>query len=819
MLWPMEQLRRDVSYGMRMAARNRSFAAAAVLTLALGIGAATAIFSIADAIVFRPLPYADVDRLVKIWGSSAAEPVDNMSLDDFNDLSERSAIFEQVAGDDGTDFKVQYAGSSHFADGALVTPRWLSTLGVRPVLGRTFLAEEFQPGRDDVLILTDAYWRSRFAADPSVIGQTIGVDGRNATILGVLPPNVLRYGAGFLKPLVLSAYPSAREYRNLDVFARLRPGVTLAAAQAELDALGRQLEAAYPSADINRSFRIAPLDKYYASLNPNAGRRLVLMLGAVGLVLLIACVNVANLLLARAATRTRECVIRTALGASRARLARQLVIENMVLFLAGGALGCFIAWWTLDWIVALAMVGGYVPERMMIALDGRALAFSLLVSAVTGMLFGLAPAWQASRVDLTAGLKDSSQTVHGSPRGGRTGRALIVAELTLSVVLLVGCGLVVRSLLALYGNADGFVADRLLETVSDAGREFGPAVRKWQSALERARSIPGVEWAAVSSRPPMHGGRRQTFSVSGRPAFAPGQEPRAGDIMVSADYFQTVGIPIVKGRTFGEHDRAESRPVVIVSETLVRQIFRDEDPIGRRIRLDERSATMTCCAAAGPVENVWREIVGVAGDIRQANLDEAPAATIYRPYTQIVEHDMFLMVRTRTDRDMNRVAALLPGELRKADPGMIWFDVRPMRQVIAASGAIRERRFMMLLLGAFAALALVLVGVGLYGVIAYFVAERRREIAVRMALGATRTIVLRQVLGEAVRLLSVGLVAGALAAQGLTRLISSLLFDVARTDVPTHLAVFALLGTVAMLASYLPARRAAAVDPMSALRE
>ncbi len=490
-------------------------------------------------------------------------------------------------------------------------------------------------------------------------GRSLSVDGRRSTILGVLPPNVLRYGADFLRPLVPAAYPSARDHRDLDVFARLRPGVTLAAAQAELDVLGRQIEATSPSPNVNHRFRVIPLDKYYASIDPSAGRGLILMLGAVGLVLLIACVNVANLLLARNATRTRECVIRAALGASRTRLARQLLIENLLLFLAGGGLGCFIAWWMLDVVVALAVAGGYVPERIAVTLDGRVVAFGLLLSLVTGLVFGLAPAWQASKVDLNNGLKDSSQTARGGARSSRTRRALIVAELTISVVLLVGVGLVTRSLLGLYGNTDGFVPDRLLETGSDAGREFEPAIRRWQSALERARAVPGVEWAAVSSRPPVHGGRRQTFAVDGRPALAPDQEPRAGDILISADYFSTMGIPVIRGRAFTEQDAGGSPPVAIVSETLARQIFPGEDPIGRRIRLNERSP-MTCCAAAGPVENVWREIVGVAGDIRQANLDEAPAATIYRPFTQIVEHDMFLMVRTRTERDMARVASLLP---------------------------------------------------------------------------------------------------------------------------------------------------------------
>ena len=369
----------------------------------------------------------------------------------------------------------------------------------------------------------------------------------------------------------------------------------------------------------------------------------------------------------------------------------------------------------------------------------------------------------------------------------------MVAELTLSVVLLVGLGLVIRSLLGLYGNTDGFVPDRLLETGSDAGREFDPAVTRWRAALDRARTIAGVESAAVSSRPPVHGGRAADLCRQRTHVSAQGQEPRAGDILISADYFKTMGIPLIKGRAFNEHDAGGSPPVVIVSDTLARQVFPGDDPIGRRIRINERSP-MACCAAAGPVENVWREIVGVAGDIRQANLDEAPAATIYRPYTQIVEHDMFLMIRTRTERDMPRVADVLPAELRQVDPGMDWWDVRPMRQVIAESGAIRGRRFVVRLLGGFAALALVLAGVGLYGVMAYFVVERRREIAVRVSLGATRSLVLKQVLGEAGRLLAIGLVTGAVAAQFLTRLISSLLFGVAATDVPTHLVVFAYSG-------------------------
>jgi putative ABC transport system permease protein len=814
----LDHLAGDVIYGIRIARRNPGFTTAAVLTLALGIGATTATFTVVDAILFRPLPYAEPERLVKVWGRSSTRPTDNMALADFTGVKELTALFEQVGADDGTDFRVEDGEAHHSANGALITSEWLSTLGVRPALGRGFLRDEFLPSRDDVVILTHVYWQRRFAADPAAIGRPLRIDGTRCTIVGVLPPNVLRYGADFLRPLVLGTYPPSRDYRNLDVVARLRPGATVAAAQAALDVLAQQLKLADSSPNVNHQFSVAPLGKNYASIGPGAKQSLTLLLGAVALVLLIACVNVANLLLARAAGRERECVVRSALGASRGRLARQLLIENLLLFVAGGGLGCFFAWWGLDFMTALAVSGGYVPERLLVSLDARVLAFAMLVTLVTAAIFGLAPALRGSAVSVSEGLKDAGQSERGGPSRGRARRVLIVAELALSVVLLVGCGLIVRSLSGLYANVNGFVPDRLLETGSDAGREFAPALARWRAALERVRGIPGVESAALASRPPMHGGRIQSFSVSGRPAIDDALEPRGGDILISPDYFRTMGIPLVRGRAFTEMDSHASTPVVIISETLARQQFPGEDPIGRRMRINERSP-MSCCVTAAPVDGVWREIVGVAGDIRQANLDEAPAATIYRPYGQIFEHDMFLMIRTRTDRDTASVAAALPTVLGGADPSMDWWPVRSMRQTIAESGSVRTRRFVVQILAGFAVLALILAAVGLYGVMAYFVIERRREIAVRMALGATRPIVLKQVLSESGRLVVVGLVAGAIVTRWLTRWIASLLFGVTATDVATHLVVFAVLGTVALLASYLPARRAAGIDPMVALRE
>ena len=452
------------------------------------------------------------------------------------------------------------------------------------------------------------------------------------------------------------------------------------------------------------------------------------------------------------------------------------------------------------------------------SLDARVLAFATLVTLITAATFGLAPALRGAAVSVSRGLKEASQNERGGSSRARTRRVLIVAELGLSVVLLVGCGLIVRSLLGLYANVNGFVPDRLLETGSDAGREFAPALMKWRAALERARGIPGVESAALSSRPPIHGARLQSFSVSGRPAVDHALEPRAGDILISPDYFRTMGIALRRGRAFTELDGHASTPVVIISETLARQQFPGEDPIGQRIRINERSP-LSCCVVAAPVDGVWREIIAVAGDIRQANLDEAPAATIYRPYGQIFEHDMFLLVRARTDRDIAPVAAALPTELRSVDPSMFWSPVQSMHQSIAESGSVRTRRFVVQILSGFSVLALALAAVGLYGVMAYLVIERRREIAVRMALGATRSVLFKQILGEAGRLVLVGLVVGAIATRWLTRWIGSLLFGVTTSDLATHLVVFLVLGTVGLLASYLPARRAAAVDPMVALRE
>jgi len=813
----IEQLRQDFCYAFRMIGRNRGLTAVAVATLALGIGANSAIFSIVDTVVLRRLPYKNAERLVKIWGSTSGEPTDNVSLPDYLDIRAGTDVFAMIAADDGAQFTIPAGdGSSLPISGAQVSGEWLDALGVQPILGRTFARNEGTPGNDRVVLLTYSCWQHRFAGDPSIVGRTLPGEDGAYTVIGVLPPNVLRYANDFLQPMVESAYSHDRGYHDLDVFARLKPGITIAHARAELDAVAARLQRQYPDTNRNLRFNVAPLDKSYAMTDARANRALVLMLGAVGLVLLIACANVANLLLARAVARSRECAIRAALGAGRARLVRQMLVESVLLFLMGGALGVLLARVTVDSLLALAVTGGYVPERMAVSVDARVLVFTLAVSGIAGVAFGLVPALQPSQVDLTEGLRASSPALTSGIRRRRASRLLIVSELALSVVLLVGCGLMIRSFLRVAATNGGIVVEHLLETQSEGGRSFSEALTFWRLVLDRVRQDRGVQTAAVTSRPPVHGSRRQTFSIEARHSTA--SDMQAGDILISEDYFPTMGIPLMKGRAFSDRDSSGSTPVVIISESLARTYFANEEPLGKRLKLSER-APMLCCVSAGPVDNVWREIVGVAADVRQDSLDEQPAMTIYRPYSQIVEHDMYLMVRARSAADASRLAIELGSLLQTVDRSREWADVRLMQDVIKDSESVRLRRFVVILFAIFAGLALVLAAVGTYGVMSYAVADRTREIGIRMALGATQSTVTHHVLFDTVRLTLAGLAIGGFAAQVLSRFITSMLFGITRSDAVTYVGVSCVLAGTSLLAGYLPARRASTVDPITALKQ
>ena len=728
-------------------------------------------------------------------------------------------MFERVAADDGGGLVVRMGnGPREAISGAMVSPAWLDTLGVTPLVGRRFLAEDFEAPSARVALLGHAWWVRRFGADQTAVGSTIIVDDQPVTIIGVLPPNVLRFGADIVRPIIAANYPQSRAHQDLDVVARLKHGVTLARAQAALDTVARRLAHDHPDTNTGRGFQAVPLGKYYASLERQAEPGLLLMLGAVALVLLVACTNVTNLILSRTVTRSRECVVRTALGASRGRLVRQLLVETAVLFLAGGALGIVVARWSLDALLAFATAGGYVPERLLVALDARILAISLGVCLTAALVSGLGPALQASRLDLSGALKACGPTTSAGPKRRRARRLLIVAELATTLVLLIGAGLLVRSLLHLRGTPAGIDATNLLLTAADGGADFSTAVAYWQRALEQTQTLPGVQAAAITSRPPIHDARSQRFLLEGEQQAAAAGRPRADDILISADYFGTTGIRILQGRAFSDRDGAGTAPVAIVSQSFARRYFRGVSPLGRRISLTEERSTGTCCSAAGPVEGVWREIVGVVADVRQASLEDAPATTIYRPFTQLLEHDMYLLVRARSARDAGSLFARLRAHLVAIDPTHVWADVRFMQDAIDASTAVRVRRFVLTLLAGFGGLALLLAAAGIAGVMSYVVAERTRELGIRVALGASRVQVLRDVFGEALMLAGAALVVGMLAAQLATRFIASLLFGVGAMDVVTYAGSALILVLVVLIATGLPARRAANVDPLIALR-
>jgi putative ABC transport system permease protein len=813
----VDEVWREVRYAARGLLRSKAFAALAIATVAIGVGASAAIFTLVDTVVFRSLPYEEPSRLVKIWGTDLRHPPDDVSWADFVDLTAQQDVFERVAADDGGGLVVRIGnGPREAVGGAMVTPAWLDTLGVTPLLGRRFVAEDFGAGSARVALLGHAWWRQRLGADPAAVGRTIIVDDQPFTIIGVLPPNVLRFSADIIQPLVAADYPQSRAHQDLDVVARLKPGVSVARAQAALDTVARRLAIDYPETNAGRGFRAVPLGKYYAALERQAEPGLLLMLGAVALVLLVACTNVTNLILARTVTRSRECLVRTALGASRGRLVRQLLVETAVLFLAGGTLGVVVARWSLDALLAFAVAGGYVPERLSVAVDARILAISLGVSLTAALLSGLGPALQASRLDLSSALKASGPTTSAAPARRRARRLLIVAELAITLVLLIGAGLLVRSLLLLRATPSGIDPANLLLTASDGGTDFPTAVGYWQRVLEQTQALPGVEAAAITSRPPVHDARSQRFLLEGEDQAAAAERPRADDILISADYVATTGIRILQGRAFGGRDGAGAAPVALVSQSFARRYFPGVSPLGRRIRLTEERST--CCSAAGPVEGVWREIVGVVADVRQASLEDAPAMTIYRPFTQRVEHDMYLLVRARSAQDAASLVARLRAQLVAMDPAHVWADVRFMQDAIDASPAVRVRRFVLTLLAGFGGLAMLLAAAGMAGVMASVVAERTRELGIRVALGASRVQVLRDVFGEALMLAGAALVIGALAARLATRSIASLLFGVGAMDVAAYAGAALVLVVVVLIGTGLPARRAARVDPLIALR-
>ncbi len=812
----METFLQDVKYGIRMLFKNAGFTAIAILTLALGIGANTAIFSVVNAEILRPLPFRDPAQLVHVAASNSRTHIANgaISYPDFADWRAQNHVFQDMAAYTDASFALTGIEQPAHLEAATVSAGLFNLLGGAAELGRTFLPEEDEPHHHAV-ILSDHLWKERFAGDPHIIGRVITLDNSGYTVVGVMP-------AGFQYPLqrapvelwstfgpMLESTPSSpslaqqRSAHFVRAIARMKSGVTLAEAQANLDVITASLARQYP--DSNRYFG-ARLTSEQQQMTQDIRPALFVMMVAVGFVLLIACVNVANLLLARATARTREIAIRTALGAGRKRVVRQLLTEAFLLVLLAGSLGLLLAGWGGDLLVRLSPDN--FPRIAPIRMDGWVLAFTLGLSLATGILFGLAPALQVSHDNIVDALKEGALSTTAS-RGRHSLRsALVIVEMALALVLLVGSGLLIRSLLRLQEVNPGFDPHNVMTSDVDLPDATYPDPRKVQffrEMIPQLQMLPGVQSAAAIYPLPMGGEEISTgFQIDGRP-LAPSEEPHTSLRTITPDYFATMRIPILQGRDFSAQDDVASTPVVIINEALARQFFPDENPIGKHIKPEIASTTP---------EPLLREIVGVVGNVKFRNLSRDWAPESYVPYAQISFGSMALVVRT--SQEPHSLAKPIAEAVRSFDKDLPAYAPKTIEEYI--SGTIAAPRFNTFLLGIFAALAMLLTAVGLYGVISYSVAQRTHEIGIRMALGAQPRDMMQLVVRQGLQLAVVGVSIGLLAAFALTHFLASLLFGVTATDPVSFLAVVALLFAVVVLACYVPARRAMRVDPMVALR-
>jgi predicted permease len=800
----------DLRYGLRALRKRPGFTAVAVITLALGIGANTAIFSVVNTILLRPLPYKDPDRLVMVWEDATKHgyPRDTPAAANFVDWREQNKVFEGMAAVADQSFNLTGVGDPERLDGKRVSANLFGLLGVEPVLGRGFLPEEDAPGAGRVAVLSHGLWQRRFGADPAVVGRALDLNGQSYTVVGVMPP-AFQFPSPDVQLWVPIAFTqqqaASRGNHYLQVVARLKPGVGVEQAQAEMSTIASRLQQQYPEQNTDLGAAVVPLhEQVVGDIRP----ALLILLGAVGFVLLVACANVANLLLARAAARQKEIALRVALGASRARLVRQFLTESLLLAALGGVVGLLLALWGVN--LLKAFVPDSISQVKAIAVDVKVLGFTLLVSLFTGFVFGLAPATQASNFNLSETLKEGGRDAISSGRGKRIRSALVVAEVAVSLVLLVGAGLLINSFLRLRSVEPGFRADNLLTMgVVLPAQKYPDHARRaafYDELLRRVEAVPGVKSAAVTNWIPLvKQGDSTSITVEGRPAPEPGKELIAVTRVVSPDYFKTMGIQLSRGRAFdASQDRADSPGAVVVSETAARRYWPGEDAVGKRLSI-------------GNPENPddWLTVVGVANDVRQFQLDADPKPQMYLTYAQagfFVPRNLVVS----TSVEPLSVAVAVRNAVWGIDRDQPVSNVRTMEDVL--SDSIARQRFSMLLLGIFAAVALLLAAVGLYGVMTYAVAQRTREIGVRMALGAQAGDVLKLVVAHGLKLALAGVALGLVAAFVLTRLMSSLLFGVSPTDPATLATISLVLVAVALLASYIPARRATKVDPLIALR-
>jgi putative ABC transport system permease protein len=799
----MDTLLQDIRYAFRTLLRSPGFTAVAVLTLALGIGANTAIFSVIDAVLLRALPYAHPDRLVDLSADSetrgiAAFP---MSPGDFVDTRAQSKTLSGMAVIAQGTFNLTGSGEPMRVDGGGVSASFFDVLGARPVLGRGFRPEEETEGNDHVAVISQALWKSRFGGDRKVVGKTVLLDGDRYTIVGVAPAGVrLPERAQVWVPFTLGPQAaSAHGAHFLRVVGRLAPGVTVEKANAEMKAIAAGIARRNPDSNTGFGQHVTPLrEQLVHDIRP----ALVVLFASVALVLLIACANVGNLLLARSASRSREIAVRAALGAGRWRLVRQLLVESVMLGIAGGAAGLILAAWGIGLIVRAA--GGALPAHAQVSISTPVLVFTLLVAIATGIVFGLVPALHASRLELHETLKEGGRSGGSDARRNRTRAALVVAETALAMVLLVGAGLLVKSFAKLIGTDPGFKVEHQLTAQLDLPQSATPeqAALFYGQLEERARTIPGVTAAGAVTGLPLGGrGARLGFHVVGTPTPAPGQGLSADYDVASPGYFEAIGIPVRRGRTFTTRDVQATQHVVVINEAMARKHFAGQDPIGRRMTLTDQ-------------DTAPREVIGVVGDVHRQGLGQQVEPAVYVSELQSPSPSMTLVLRTAGDPAT--ATAALRREVAALDPKLAIGDVRTLSQVVSES--VASPRLNVLLLGFFAALGIVLAAIGLYGVIAYSVANRRQEIGVRMALGARPRDVVGMVVRQGMSLTGVGLGLGLIGAFAATRLLGSLLVGVSATDPAVFAAVPVLLAAVALAASWVPGSRATRVHPMSALR-
>jgi putative ABC transport system permease protein len=817
----METLYQDVRFALRMLWTNRGFTVVAIAALALGVGANSAIFSVVNAVVLRPLPYKDPQRLVALWVGLNQKGFDELevSAPEFTDFRTRSSSFEKVAAYSAGGFNMTGAGEPERIQGLSATADLFPALGVAPLKGRAFTEDEDKSGSDGVVVISHSLWQRRFGGDAEVVGKTLTLDGQACTVVGVMPASFHfpDNDTDIWKPIAFDADllgPNNRGSHFLSVVGRLKDGVSLEQGQAEVATLARNVggenKTTYPR---GLTALLRPLQDEV--VGDSVRRSLYVMLGAVGLVLLIACANVANLLLARAASRRKEVAVRTALGASRARIVRQLLTESVLLSLAGGVLGLVLALWGVDLLVALAPAG--TPRVEEVGLDARVVAFTFAVSLLTGIIFGLAPALHASKVDLNESLKDGNRAGAEGPKRGRLRGLLVVAEFAIALVLLAGAGLLLKSFARVQEVSPGFDASHVLTmriVLPEAKYKAYDGHRAFFSNLfARLRTLPGVEAVGANNLLPFNGsGGSRGFLIDGRPV-PPGQpHPEEQLRFITPGYFEAMSIPLMRGRDITERDTGGAARVAVVSRSMAERYWPNEDAVGKRfaysgIRQGDKPD--------------WIEIVGVVGDIKHRGLDIESKPEIYVPVYQPLFANrptppLSLYVAVRTSGDPASLARAARREVMDVDPEQPVANMKTMGQRIGES--VAPRRFNMALLGLFACVALLLAVVGIYGVMSYAVARRTHEIGVRVALGAQGRDVLRLVLGQGMWLALVGVGVGLAGAYAATRVMSSLLYGVSATDPLTFALVALLLTAAALLACLVPARRATKVDPMEALR-